>query len=408
MRHLVLLSGFLSLILTAAGYAAIDPWYEQNPSCVIDRGNPARTGEYKTEPLTAKPVMAWNDFNKLAGLFSDGKPIYCYKNYVIGYGPAVLDKDTGKVIWSHFDKQPTQVKAMTVYKDYIYTVEDLSSLNIQQLAKYKISTGQKDVLVNLKVGQQYNPPLLYKDTMYISLGKGIAAFNINTGNKLWQFNLPLEQKQDLGITISTLSTDGEKLYFSNWKDTLYAVNLNTGKLVWSKYGVITAGNYLVPVNDILYVNGFSTPSKVKQGGIFAYNAKNGDQIGSGIITDQNLFSFAVNDNIIFAYKHKNIIYAFDTRSGKTLWSLSQQNLFSNPIVVGSYLYYLRLNNKYIEVTAVDKANGKIKWHYPLPNYEEPKFRNYHFIMPYQGKIYISGRASVALEPEPKKENRYAK
>ena len=85
--------GFLPL-----AHAGLDPYYLNNPSCVIDRGNPARTGEYLTTPLKDHPKLAW-----IGDIYGQGfSPLLCLNDLIFTSGPSAININNGETLWYIF------------------------------------------------------------------------------------------------------------------------------------------------------------------------------------------------------------------------------------------------------------------------------------------------------------------
>jgi len=110
---------YISLLFIPSQILAnIDEWYANNPSCVIDRGNPGRTGEYIDEPLEKKPVSILDITNNRA-IMGSGRQIFCAKSFIITKGPTVAYENQKNSLWNDVNYFGDY---FSIYKDFIYAL----------------------------------------------------------------------------------------------------------------------------------------------------------------------------------------------------------------------------------------------------------------------------------------------
>lgn len=360
-RKLVFLP-LLFFITASNADASIDPFYKKNPSCVIARGNPARTGVFKTTGLHAFHGIKWQSINK-----SYSTPI-CTDEYIISYPLTVYHFDDGKILWQTDEEQNSPP---AYYKNIVYTnrinlsgAESNRDKNIS-LIGYDIKTGKK----LLQFGDFTNiNMLIYNDIAYISSFNKIVAFDLKKKRVIWKYD---------NVTTNGLSTDGNALYFQNrGAGERYALNLANGQLLWKnddQYELSTY-NYIVVYKQNVYY----TFDSFKGVGIAALNKNTGKLVWKHVFKrfSGTFFNLAVNKDKVYVaaviqpavdeqptQSSSNGLYAFNAQNGKMIWHTIIDPI-SSPSIAGNLLYIKTKDNIY----AYDAETGKHKWDTKLTSF----------------------------------------
>ncbi|QLH41615.1 MAG: hypothetical protein HWD59_02050 [Coxiellaceae bacterium] len=163
------LCGMILLMGSQGVFAEIDPYYLSSPSCVIDRGNPARTGEYVAEPLIKNHEVKWAvDVPGRASLI-------CYNNSIIANGPTVIDINTGKISWQVYNQ--FFGSGNLLYKEKLYATSD--QIDGTSVVEYDPATGKKV----MQISNEHNKhggfsPLAYNDILYFNVSNSIVAYDL--------------------------------------------------------------------------------------------------------------------------------------------------------------------------------------------------------------------------------------
>ena len=156
---------------------------------------------------------------------------------------------------------------------------------------------------------------------------------------------------------STAATANGIVYTCSHNGLVYALNSQTGALLWNFNwtGQIEASPLVV--DDVLYVE-------------YLYNGKNGyirgfdATTGAGLWAGQNDVAGvsstpAVVNDVIYNIYTNGVLYASNTKTLNVLWSFhADGDVFSSPAVVNGALYFGSLKGS---IYALNVANGDILW-----------------------------------------------
>jgi outer membrane protein assembly factor BamB len=222
---------------------------------------------------------------------------------------------------------------------------------------------------------------------------GVVAMNPETGATIWQ------KKMDHPVRSSPTYLSG-RLYLISLSDETYALDAQTGNVLWTHKGIEEAAGLL------------GTPSPAAQdsvvmtlyssGDIVALRAETGQEAWSDNLTgvlDTN--SRAVTqlsgfhghpvidgDNVIVGNNASRIV-SIHVPSGERTW---QKEFGANetPWVAGNVIFVLSSQN---EVICVLKETGQIRWVTPLDRYKDPKDRDDPIF--WNGPVLAGGRLIIA-------------
>jgi len=377
---------FLLFFISPLALAEPDPWYANNPSCVIDRGNPGRTGEYLAEPLEKNPVNIWGDAFNSTGIA--GNPMACTKDFIISFGPTVAYKNqTKKLWWGAFDSN------FAVYKDFIYVLSRGRTISVKDFVKYQILDGKKETIVkNATTDDSEGDPLIYNNVAYFG-GKSLTAVDLNTKKQLWKFDVTEPTRPGPSATVCSLSTDGERIFFSDWGFNIFAVEMKTGKLLWSKDGFGLGRSYAAVMNGNLYLGQTKEHKKYEYTTeVFKIDAVTGKTVWHTPMNSRSFssLSLAVSTEVVIVSCIDKVV-GLDTKTGEILWSIFARRPTA-PVLVKNIAYFVEHSRSYgddYKATAVNKFTGKKLWSFDLP-----ESNTEYGIMPDNKKVYISGAGST--------------
>ncbi|MDT8318012.1 MAG: PQQ-binding-like beta-propeller repeat protein [bacterium] len=209
--------------------------------------------------------------------------------------------------------------------------------------------------------QEYSSPVADDNRIFTASlsGKGVRAFNENSGILLWYF------KVEKGVEGSPALYEG-RVYFGGNDGYLYAVNSETGLLVWkfnadaeilsspvADEGII----YFSAANDILYALDAKT-SKL----IWRYREGRGAEPFSVRATS----SPAVKDGFVYAGFSNGTVAAIGAYDGSLLWkkritgnkSAKFRDVDSSPVIDEDRLY---ISSYDAGLFALNVASGEIIW-----------------------------------------------
>jgi outer membrane protein assembly factor BamB len=298
------------------------------------RGNAARTGEY---PAGAAPVLSeqfWTfvadpyDSIQSPPIFAEGLIFFVTMNR----GLHAVDAEAGQVRWIIEDAEdaifPTVVDGVIFYG----SKEGLHAMEVKtRQEKWTFKTGEQDVS---------NSPLVYAGVIYFGTEAGtFYAVNADTGQLIWEVKLDdmisSTPSIDDGVVYVVSSEDKTISDLVEYQDTLHALDMQSGKSLW-KFSPDGSEDTPGAIDDpIIY-----------DGAIYAATGYN-------------------------AYTGPGYLYSFDAKNGAELWKYTPTDgNFSNPraLAADNGLVYITASNdlggrlREGITYALDAATGKERWH----------------------------------------------
>ena len=257
----------------------------------------------------------------------------------------MLDLETGNLVWSKNNLAPfnSQIK---IFKDKFFII-DFSNI----LRCFSIKDGEE--LWNVKtedslIKSQKKLSMIITDNKLIfnnSIGD-ISAVNLNSGVLLWQ--LPTQSssiyESSFSLETSEIITDGKVLYFSNNKNQLFAINIDTASFSWenkinSNLRSSLVENYLfsISLEGFLFVTDVNSGNIIKITDIFNnFKLKNRSKIKPT--------GFILGSNKIYVSTNNGKLLIVDTITGKTTSILKIDNeKISQPFIVDKDLFVIKDN-----------------------------------------------------------------
>ena len=258
--------------------------------------------------------------------------------------------------------------------------------NLKEISKFKFS--------KIKKFYEYDPEMLFNNKSSIIFdGKG-TIFKIDNNSKLiWEKNnYSKVEKKDYPI-----------LFFANNKETLivadnigkyYAIDLNTGNLLWSKYNTAPFNSQIKIYKDKFFLIDFDNILR-------AYFINNGKETWnikteSALIRSQKKLSMVIANKKIFFNNSLGDISAVNINSGELLWqSPTQSSLFynenyflktSNIIFDKNTLYFSNNKNQFF---ALNINTGALNWEQKInSNLRSTLISDYIFAVTLEGYLVI--------------------
>ena len=243
--------------------------------------------------------------------------------------------------------------------------------SLEKVSKYKFKKISKF--------DQYQPELLItnRDTLVFFDEKG-TIFNFSNDNKLiWKNNIysKVEKKQNpvlyFASNISTLIVADNIAKF-------YAINLENGKLIWSKNGIAPFNSQVKIYKDKFFVVDFENILR-------CFSIKDGKEIWNfktekSFIKSQQKLSFIINNNKIVFINTLGDLSSIDIATGNLFWQSPTQsssiyeNYFSlknsDLISAKNTIYFSNNQNEFF---AIDEGSGIVKWKQNLNSNLRPTF-----------------------------------
>ena len=202
-------------------------------------------------------------------------------------------------------------------------LKDLNNNNGRINYNGKLETLSKYKFKKIKDFYQYDPKILFykNDIIFFDNEGSILRFN-NDKNLVWKKNIytKSEKKQN---PILLFTNNNKILLVADNISKYYALDINTGELLWSKNNVAPFNSQLKVYKDKLFIIDFENTLR-------AYSINNGNEIwniktqNSLIRSQKNLSMVLVNDKIYFN-NFLGDISAVEIKSGEMLWQTPTQS-----------------------------------------------------------------------------------
>ena len=242
---------------------------------------------------------------------------------------------------------------------------------LKKISKFKFS--------KIKQFDFYQPELLIsnKGTLIFFDDKG-TIFNFDRNNKLiWKSNVYKKAERKLKPILYFASNDKILVVADNLAN-FYALNINDGKLIWSKKNSAPFNSQLKIYQDKFYVIDFENV-------IRCISVKNGKELWNyktekSFIKSQQKLSLIINENKLVFINTLGDLSSIDINTGLLLWQTPTQssdiyeNYFSlknSDLIFSNGTVYFS-NNKN-EFFAIDSNNGVVKWRQTINSNLRPTF-----------------------------------
>lgn len=257
----------------------------------------------------------------------------------------ILDIETGELLWIKSNLAPlnSQIK---IYKDKFFIVDLSNTLRCFSLTDgeelWSIKT--EDSLIK---SQKKLSMIIVKEKLIFNNSIGdISAVDLNNGELLWQ--LPTQSssiyESSFSLETSEIITDGKTLYFSNNKNQLFAISIDTASFAWenkvnSNLRSTLIENYLfsISLEGFLFVTDVNSGNIIRITDIFNnFKSKNRLEIKPT--------GFIIGTNKIYVSTNNGKLLVVDTSSGKTISILKIDNeKISQPFIINEDLFVIKDN-----------------------------------------------------------------
>ena len=242
---------------------------------------------------------------------------------------------------------------------------------LKKVSKYKFSKISKF--------DQYQPELLItKQNNLIFFDEKGSLLNFSEDNKLiWKNNIYSKNEKKQNPILYFTSND-KVLVVADSIAKYYAVDLISGKLLWSKNNIAPFNSQVKIFKDKFFVIDFENILR-------CYSIKDGKEVWSfktekSFIKSQQKLSFIVNSNKIVFINTLGDLSSIDIETGNLIWQTPTQSSSiyenylslknSDLISAKSTIYFSNNKNEFF---AIDEKNGTIKWKQNLNSNLRPTF-----------------------------------
>ena len=242
---------------------------------------------------------------------------------------------------------------------------------LEKISKYKFS----------KISQfnQYQPELLItnRDTLVFFDEKGTILNFANDSKLIWKNNIysKTEKKQN---PILYFASNDQTLIVADNIAKFYAINLNDGKLIWSRNNIAPFNSQVKIHKDKFFVVDFENILR-------CFSIADGKEIWNfktekSFIKSQQKLSLIISNNKLIFINTVGDLSSIDIETGNLFWqsptqsSAIYENYFSlknsDLISAKNTIYFSNNQNEFF---AIDEINGNLKWKQNLNSNLRPTF-----------------------------------
>ena len=259
--------------------------------------------------------------------------------------------------------------------------------NFKKISDYKFS--------KIKKFEFYQPELFFtnSDEIIFFNGKG-TIFKLNQNLKeIWKINNYNKKEKKLNPILYFAQIDN-KLIVNDSLSKIYSVDLNTGKILWSRYSNSSFNSNIKVFKDKFYTIDFDNV-------IRAISSKNGNELWNfqtenSFIKSEKKLSIVIKDEIIFFVNNLGDVTALDVNNGSLVWQTPTQtntiyqNAFSlensDLVFENNTIYFSNNKNEFF---SIDARTGAVKWAQSINSNLRPTIiENLIFTVSNEGYLFI--------------------
>jgi outer membrane protein assembly factor BamB len=327
-------------------------------------------------PLQEQPVELWQ---RDLGPEQTTEPL-CFEDWLlIGSltGPlALLDASTGETRWD------AQLGGPIIAPPVV--AGDLVIVNSREAGDFGLALADGSERWHYETeGRVWYDPLPAGNLALVLTDDRLLALEIDSGDERW--SAPLVQ----GDLFGRLATDETRVYAAV-NDTLFAVNLETGKQHWT---LQQGDGWLSPAlaEGVLYAGNLD-------GSVYAIDAGSGDVVWQFQPDDAPLAETywsgpAIADGTVYIGNTNQIVFAIDAADGSEQWRFATEDwATADPVAVGDLLYFGVGTHIGAQAPrplyALERATGRELWQFPTTGLIE------HAACASAGRLYVVTSAGV--------------
>ncbi|OZI05215.1 hypothetical protein BWI93_26410 [Siphonobacter sp. BAB-5385] len=190
-------------------------------------------------------------------------------------------------------------------------------------------------------------PQFHRNALYIETSLGFLALDASTGNKLWEIDFPYSE-----IGGPKPASYQQYIYTSrhdsNYNSSVIAYDARTGRKAWAN-DQIKNSTTLEVVDDILYAGDM-------RGNLFALQANTGKVIWQVKASEWSI-SLNMDKNLIYTVGEK--LSAYNRSDGTLKWEIDNKDFRGEkiPTSANGTLYFL----SYDSLHSINALNGHLNW-----------------------------------------------
>ena len=259
--------------------------------------------------------------------------------------------------------------------------------NFDKISFYKFKKIEKFKFIQSELIFTKDDEIIFFD------GKG-SIFKINDDLKEeWKVN-NYEKKEKKLNPILYFAQDGKNLIVNDNLSKLYSIDLNNGKVLWSKYNAASFNSNIKIFNDAFFTMDFDNV-------IRCFSIKDGKEIWNfqtedSFIKSQKKLSLLIKENVVFFINNLGDVTALNARNGTLVWQTPTQSnvIYENAFSLdNSDLVFFKdsiyFSNNKNELFSIDARSGIIKWKQTVNSSLKPTIiENLLFSISEEGYLFI--------------------
>jgi outer membrane protein assembly factor BamB len=257
---------------------------------------------------------------------------------------------------------------------------------LKKSSRYKFS--------KIKNFYQFEPKISFNDNNLVFFDNKGSILKFDDKSKLiWKKNYYSKSEKKLK-PILQFANDGKTLVVADNIAKYFALDINTGELLWSKNNLAPFNSQIKIFEDKFFIIDFSNTLR-------CFSLKNGEELWNirtenSLIRSQKKLSMVIVNNLIYFKNSIGDISAVDINEGELLWQLPTQSSLiyeaafsletSDLITDGNTLFFSNNKNQFF---SVDLGTGSFNWENQVNSSLRPTLvGNYIFTVSLEGYLIV--------------------
>lgn len=211
------------------------------------------------------------------------------------------------------------------------------------------------------------------DRIFVTSGLAvIVALDARTGEEIW--------RRDTRTPMHSAPTvSGGRLFAVSDDNELFALNSNTGEVLWTYQGIIESARMLTAPSPAVvdetvivpFASGELVALRVQNGGVLWQDALSSAGLLTPLASLNDIAAGpAIADGYVIASAQSGVTTAFDLRTGQRVWSQPAGTL-GFPLIAGDFVYMATTSG---QVVCMSKLDGTVVWIQQLQEFKNEKKR----------------------------------
>lgn len=347
------------------------------------RGTSGRTGVAQGTPFSKEPGVRWQ--TDVGGRIENPAAVANGMVYVPSGGPnglLALDAQSGREVW-----HVAGIGGVSAVADSVLIVRDGGTdESNDDLIALDAKTGAERWR-HAKSQDAGWTPVIDKGVVYIpALPNAMQALDIQTGETIWSMELP-------GAVTKSASLSDEMVIFGNTDGNLYALSRDDGQIIWT--ASLMGGVIGVPAIDRGQI--FVSIREGDKPGLHALDLATGKVLWSHTGSSADVRYAAVSGGIVYFPSLDGTLTALNAADGTQKWQLKTGGpIEGSPVVAGTVVYQVSEDG---QLYAVDGETGTTIWTFALDgpsSVETPVAGDVIYVFSQTGTVYALSEAASPM------------